>query len=824
MTLPDHRWSELRRHFDDLVEAPSGEQAATLARLAAEDPALGEELATLLAAERTAGDRFERAPDLPNAPGDGEEPDAEAGLRIGPYRISREVGRGGMGAVYEAFRDDGTFAKRVAIKMVPVERVTPAVLRRFHHERQILARLEHRNIAALLDGGVTDDGRPWFAMEFVEGERIDRYSDQRQLGIRERLALVRQVCSAVQYAHQNLVIHRDLKPGNVLVGPDGTVKLLDFGIAKLVEPGELEPDLTDTGVLPMTTGYASPEQIRGEPVTTATDIYSLAVVAYELVAGRAPFPSAGVPATEFRRRVLEDTPPAPSSVAGPARAPIAALGRARARELDQILLMALRKEPARRYASVEQFAEDLQRLLAGRPVRAQPDSVGYRTRKFAARNPALVGALAVTFLVLAGGLAVTRWQVQVSRDAQRRSEVVNRFLHDVLIASATDTRSPEGQRTLGEALDAATRRLDSPELAGFPDVRAAVQQVIGTSYLALGRYDQGETHLRAALATQRALLGDTHPATLETRTALARLALVRAEYDSASAFFSMHLPDLQRAVEAGAIPARSLLVALNDYGLLRRARGDAEAAESLFRAGLALAPRLGADALGDLTQLETLLALVLLDRGKLGEAERQARRLVAEGAGGPDSASASMAAAYTILGSILMELGRLDEAASLLRDGEALYRRLFDGDFVATHDNLRLQAQVALLAGRLDEGEVLIERVLANYRRFSSERYISFATALTVRGLLHHARGRTAEAEAVLREAVRLRRENLPPGHFMTALSEGALGEVLAAAGRTTEADTLLRASYSALLRSQAEDNPRVQAARERLARLQAAP
>jgi len=355
-------------------------------------------------------------------------------------------------------------------------------------------------------------------------------------------------------------------------------------------------------------------------------------------------------------------------------------------------------------------------------------------------------------------------------------------------------------------------------------LRAAVQQVIGTSYLALGRYDQGETNLRAALATQRALLGDTDPATLETRTALARLALVRAEYDSASAFFGQHLPALQRAAEAGTFPARSLLVALNDYGLVRRARGDAEAAESLFRAGLALAPRLGPDASGDLKQVETLLVLVLLDQGKLDEAERQARRLVGELAGGPDSAAAGMAAAHTVLGSSLMEQGRLDEAAAHLRGGEVLYRRLFDGDFVATHDNLRLQAQVALQAGRLDEGEALIERVLANYRRFSSERYISFATALTVRGLLHQARGRTAEAEAVLRQAARLRRENLPPGHFMTALTEGALGEVLAAAGHSAEAESLLRASYDALVRSQAEDNPRVRLARERLERVRATP
>jgi len=813
-------WPRLRELFDQLVDLPRAEQAPRLEQLSAGDAWLREEVASLLAASRTAGDRFDRVPDLPDDFGDFGPDDPSVGTRIGPYRIAREIGRGGMGAVFEAFRDDDAYTKRVAIKMVPADRVTPLVLKRFHHERQILARLEHKNIAALLDGGVTGDGRPWFAMECVEGERIDHYCDRQRLGVRDRLQLVRQVCAAVHYAHQNLVVHRDLKPSNVLVGPNGTVKLLDFGIAKLVDPGEPEPDLTETGTLPMTTSYASPEQLRGEPVSTTSDLYSLGVLLYELLAGRPPYLFGNLPILEIRQRMLEETPLAPSLVAEPNTAPVSELTRTRAGELDHIVLMALRKEPARRYASAEQLADDLLRFTAGQPVRAQPDSFGYRATKFAARNRAAVAAVAVIFVTLVGGLAVTLGQMRAGERERARTDVVNRFLQEVMLANAMDGGAGGGQRTISDALDAASVRLVSEELAGFPEVRATLQQIIGTSYLSIGRYQQGETHLQAALATQLPLLGEDHLETIKTGRSLAKVALVRADYAAAEAFFVRHLDRLRREERAGRLPTSSLVESLNDYALGRRAVGDAEAAEALLREALALQPRVPAVAQGAIKVIETLLILVQLDQGKLDAAEADARRLVERLRAGPYTASNEMAAGLTILGSILMEQGRLDESRARLREAEALYRRIFDPDYLPTHDNLRLQAQVAYLDGRTADGVALIDQVLANYRKFSKPQYISFATALTVQGQLLYAQGRLPEAERVMGEALALRRENLPAGHFMAALTEGALGELLVAAGRYAEAESLLVASKAALRQSQATANPRTRLAEARLAAL----
>jgi serine/threonine-protein kinase len=817
MTTPDDHWPRLRQLFDQLAEVPLSEQAVQLDRLTAGDPWLRAEVKSLLMADRAAGDRFERLPEFPDDFGDDDQEDPVTGTRIGPYRIAREIGRGGMGAVYQAFRDDEAFTKRVAIKMVPVERVTDQVLRRFHHERQILARLEHKNIAALLDGGVTDDGRPWFAMECVEGERIDRYCERQRLGVRERIQLIRQVCAAVHYAHQNLVIHRDLKPSNVLVGPDGTVKLLDFGIAKLVDPEGPGEELTETGTLPMTTSYASPEQLRGETVSTATDIYSLGVLLYELLAGRPPFLFSNRPILEIRQRMLEETPVAPSQVGDAQTSPTAGLTRTMAGELDHIVLMALRKEPERRYPSAEQFSDDLLRFLAGQPVSAQPDSFGYRATKFAARNRAAVAAVAVVFLTLLGGLGVTLWQVRVGQRERARTEVINRFLQEVLLSSATDGRGDGGQRTISDALDAASERLTSEELSGYPEVKATLQQIIGTSYLSLGRYQEGEDHLGAALATQVVLFGDNNLETVKTLLSLAQLSLVKADYASAEGFFQRHLAGLRYERKRGRIVAATLVDALNNFALVRRARGNSEAAETLLHEALALGPEVPPESQGAVKQVETLLILTLLDRGKLAEAEADARKLLAEIHRRADTATAEMASSLTILGSVLMEQGQYPEAGTHLRQAEALYRRLYDANYVGTHDNLRLQAQLSYLEGRLAEGEAQIDRVLGNYRQYSSPQYISFATALTVKGLLLNAQGRSAEAERVLRVAVRLRSENLPPNHFMSALTTGALGEVLATARKFEEAEPLLLASHDALRRSQAVENPRTRLARQRL-------
>ena len=424
------------------LQRPAGRRAAFLDEACAGDPGLRRQVEALLATPTPAPS------DAPTAGVSPTRPEGSlAGHFIGPYKILREIGRGGMGAVYLALRADDQFRKQVAIKLIKPGMDTGAVIRRFRNERQILAALDHSHIARLLDGGVSESGLSYFVMEYVEGLPLDAYCDTHRLLTAERLALFLAVCSAVQYAHQNLVVHRDLKPGNVLVTAGGVPKLLDFGIAKLLRP-ELSADpltATATALPLMTPEYASPEQARGGPVTTASDVYSLGVLLYELLTGHRPYQVPTGSLEDIARVIGETDPEKPSAAVtrsetvrgadGVVRAELTPESVSHARadaperlhrrlrgDLDTIVLMALRKEPGRRYASVAQFAEDIRRYLDGRPVIARQDTLGYRTGKFIRRHKAGGAAAALVALTLLGGAATTAWQARAARYQKARAE------------------------------------------------------------------------------------------------------------------------------------------------------------------------------------------------------------------------------------------------------------------------------------------------------------------------------------------------------------------------------------------------------------------
>jgi eukaryotic-like serine/threonine-protein kinase len=411
---------------------------------------------------------------------------AQTGNRIGPYRILREIGRGGMGAVYLAERDDERYRQQVAIKLIKPGLRGDRIQRRFRNEMQILAELNQANIARLFDGGETADGLPYLVMEYVEGSPIDQYCDDNQLSIEQRLKLFCTVCAAVQYAHQHLVIHRDIKPGNILVTSDGVPKLVDFGIAKLLDQGTGAQDLTATAMPFMTPQYASPEQLRGESVTTATDVYSLGVVLYELLSGRSPYRFKSRAPHEIAKTICEDEPEKPHK-------------RLNA-DLDNIVLMAMRKESQRRYATAEQFAEDIQRHLSGLPVRARQDTFTYRAGKFIRRQKVAVAAAALVAITLLVGIIATTWQARVARAERERSE--RRFnevrqlansivfeVHDAVwnLPGSTPARSLIVQRGLkyldSLAKDAAGDRGLQRELAAAYEKLGAVQYTPSVAHL-----------------------------------------------------------------------------------------------------------------------------------------------------------------------------------------------------------------------------------------------------------------------------------------------------------------------------------------------------
>jgi eukaryotic-like serine/threonine-protein kinase len=434
--MAPERWRQIKQIFQAAFELPREERPIYVERACGGDQELRAEVESLLLS--TEDEDFlsgAAAGYVPDALAD-EAWDRNIGHRVGDYEILRLIGEGGMGAVYLAERV-GEFQRRAAVKLLRTGMDSRGIVRRFRNERQILAGLDHPNIARLLEGGTTEEGRPYFVMEYVEGQPLDGFAARHALGIEERLRLFQQVCAAVEYAHQRLVVHRDIKPGNILVaepmdGQPPTPKLLDFGIAKLLgsDVSRETAGLTRAGMRLMTPEYASPEQVRGDPITTATDVYSLGAVLYQLLAGRTPVELPTDSAAEMERAVCEKDPRPPSQVAGPPA------GRQLRGDLDTIVLKALQKDPARRYASAERFSADIERYLDGMPIQARPRTLVYRAGRFVRRNRWRVAAAAVVMVSVTGGLAVAVYQARIAQAerlrAERRFNDVRRLAHTFL--------------------------------------------------------------------------------------------------------------------------------------------------------------------------------------------------------------------------------------------------------------------------------------------------------------------------------------------------------------------------------------------------------
>jgi serine/threonine protein kinase len=494
--MTPERWRQVRDIFDQVADKSPGERLASILEACGDDAELIEEVESLLRSHESAGDFIEAAPAA-----DGP---FQTGMSIGPYRIVQVIGEGGMGMVYQAVRVDDLYRKLVALKVVHRGIYSSGALRRFETERHILAHLDHPNIAKLLDGGTTPDGQPYFVMDFIAGTPIDVYCQNEKLPVRKRLELFLTVCSAVQYAHQNFIVHRDIKPGNILVTSEGAIRLLDFGIAKLLDPdsggaGDPQRDTT-SGFQMMTPEYASPEQLCGVPVTTASDTWSLGVLLYVMLTGQRPFEAASRSIQEIYAAIRDTEPRRPSS---------AAPGIRELRgDLDNILLMSLRREPERRYASVQQFAMDIERYLTGMPVSAREDTFAYRAGKFVRRHKGAAIAAGLAVFTLIAGTITTSMEARESRLERQRAErrfndvrrVTNSLLFDVPDAIRNLPGSaPARQLIVGKALEFLNN------LAQDAATDPALARELATAWERVGDV-QADDDPRGALASYRSAL------------------------------------------------------------------------------------------------------------------------------------------------------------------------------------------------------------------------------------------------------------------------------------------------------------------------------
>lgn len=691
------RWARIRALFDAACELPVDQREAYLARECSEDEALREDVAALLAADERAAERLGHA--VRSAAHDAADA-AEAralpweGRRIGPWRLVRELGHGGMGTVYLAERVDGAFTQQVALKLIRRGMDSEQILHRFEGERQILARLEHPSIARLVDGGLTSDGAPWFAMELVEGDPIDRYCTAHKLDVEARLRLFSEVCRAVTFAHSRLVVHRDLKPDNILVTQRGEVRLLDFGIAKVIGDGPEGGTLTRTGMRVMTPGYASPEQVRGEPIGTSSDVYSLGVILYEILTGERPHDLTGKTLAEVERIVSETLPARPSTRVGNT----SRVRRLLRGDLDVICLKALRKEPERRYGSVEALHEDITRHLNGRPVLARPDTVRYRMRKFVTRNSTGVAAAAAGLVLVISLTTVYLASLAEERDLARseaaKAAAVAGFLQGLFEVS-DPSQSRGASVTARELLDQGASRIER-ELAGEPDVQATMMRVIGEVYAALGLADEAIPLLNGALERHRSLYGDRH-----AETASSALAL------------GMRIQDL----------------------------GDLERSEPLLREAVATRLALYGTPHEGVSEAMRHLAYWEETRGNDAEAERLLRDALAQDRELFPAEHQRVASTVVRLGGLLRRTGRRDEAEPLLREGLALQRRIHGDTHPRVSSSIRNLASLRRDQGDLVEAESLYVETLGIRRALYGEVHPDVANVLNSYALLLGAKG-----------------------------------------------------------------------------------
>ncbi len=800
-------WRRIKTIVADAVERPVEEHEAFIEERCGEDTEVRREVERLVAAHLRAEDGFL---ETPTGGPLGLSVAFDAGRRIGVWELVEELGRGGMGVVYLAERREADFEQRAALKVMRLAAADDVLIERFHRERQVLAGLEHPNIAHLLDGGTTEEGLPYFVMEYVDGLPIDRYCDESNLTTDRRLLLFLEVCTAVGHAHRNLVVHRDLKPSNILVAADGAAKLLDFGIAKLLAEGQADAAVTRLQAL--TPEYASPEQLHGRPITTASDVYSLGVLLYKLLTGSLPRPVGEAPLRELAQQ-LTQTPLRPSAVVGDLR------GRGLRGDLDSIVLKALRPEPERRYGSVEALADDIERHRDGRPVEARQGTFTYLAGRFLRRNKVPVAAAALVATTLVGATVSSNRAATLAEAERAKAERISGFLQRMISSpDASWFSSGESGRDVRviDVLAETVRTLDEEENLE-PAEEAMIRRTFGMTYRGLGLYDEAIGLLSEAVRIDRVASAGSRQLALSLHE-LGGAHYFKGEYERAIEHYRQAIEGF-RALPGE--PDEELIKTLQDLGLVHVELGAPEQGEPYYREALALnQARVG--------ELHPINAIILANlgvsrtwQGDLDDAETllesslEVFRQLPETSWEPALLLVHLANVAMFRGEYKRAEAQLDEAITI-----ALGRLGDEHPQVAT---IRAaQGRLAYHRGDLPTAQRNLSAVLELQERVLGPDHPYVANTLTALGRALTAGDSTSEAEIHLRRALHLRREQLPTSDWRIGESAGALGECLAAQGRRAEAETVLSEATAGLERALGSDFPLTREFRELLATVRA--
>ena len=821
--MESERWTRLQALFHQAVDLADPERDEFLLRNSADDPSLADDVKALLDEDARSDFILDRGLDT-FAANMLEHGDATPSGSFGPYRIVRRLGEGGMGVVYLAERKDiGAIA---AIKILRDASLSPARRERFASEQRLLAQLSHPFIARLLDADTLADGTPWFVMEYVDGLTLTEYCRAHGVTLAERLRLFREVCEAVQHAHQHLVVHRDLKPSNILVTSDGTVKLLDFGIAKQLESVEGRGDQTRTALRLMTPAYAAPEQIRGGRIGIYTDVYALGVVLYELITGRLPFQARED--QDIEAVITAQEPEAPSVAArNTQHLPSAHLGKSEWADLDVLCLTAMHKDPARRYATVDALIRDIDHYLRGEALEARKDSVSYRLRKFVRRNERSVIAASLTTVLAVGLVAFYTVRLAHARNdaviAAAKAQRVQRFTLD-LFEGGDKLAGPADSLRVVTLVDRGVTEARS--LDAEPAAQAELYLTLGGIYQKLGKLARADSLIQLALNRRQTLFGARHPDVGATLVALGRLRIDQARFEDAEKLIRQGLalatatlppgdPGIisataalgrvlqERGSYAAAIPVLADVVHMDeaahaspgDIAASISALADAhfyaghrDASDSLNRIVLVAYESLYGKRHPLVSDILVNLGATEQERGNYVSAERYNRQALAITRDYYGPTHFETASKLTLLGRALLFQNRFPEADSLLREALAVRERVYGPVHPAVASTLNELGSIAYQQGRFDDADRWWTRTLSIYRSIYGDHHYLIGVATSNLATSQYGRKNYQRAEALYRDAIRYFTEAQGPDHLNTGIAHVKLGRTLLKENRFVDA------------------------------------